>query len=175
MPNSAAHKAKNAARARAWARRKYAEDPAYHERVLVAQRARGKVYRDTMPREKIEAMYVKKRAWAKERLKRELPWKRARLKHIENKCSREGIPFNMTLEDVAIPAVCPVFGTPLALGGGWHSPTGPSVDRIRPELGYVKGNVRIICYRANTLKNNATLDEHRRIYLDACRIHGVDP
>jgi len=33
------------------------------------------------------------------------------------------------------------------------------IDKIKPNLGYVKGNVRVICWRANRLKSDATLDE----------------
>ena len=35
----------------------------------------------------------------------------------------------------------------------------PSLDRINPNLGYIKGNVWVISYRANMIKNNATLEE----------------
>ena len=38
-----------------------------------------------------------------------------------------------------------------------------SVDRIIPELGYTKGNCRIISMKANRLKNNATIDELEKI------------
>jgi hypothetical protein len=33
------------------------------------------------------------------------------------------------------------------------------LDKIIPELGYVKGNVRIISTLANTMKSNATKDQ----------------
>jgi len=35
----------------------------------------------------------------------------------------------------------------------------PSLDRIDNTKGYVKGNVAVICYRANWLKNNANVKE----------------
>jgi hypothetical protein len=47
--------------------------------------------------------------------------------------------------------------------------TSPSLDKINPELGYVPGNVAIISYRANRIKNNGTAEEHRLIadWMDA--------
>jgi hypothetical protein len=37
----------------------------------------------------------------------------------------------------------------------------PSLDRIDSSLGYVKGNVWVISWRANHIKTDATLDELR--------------
>ena len=49
----------------------------------------------------------------------------------------------ITKDDIVIPSHCPVLGIPLfqtlgKKGGGDHS---PSLDKVRPELGYVPGNV----------------------------------
>lgn len=38
-----------------------------------------------------------------------------------------------------------------------------SLDKIDPSKGYVVGNVQIVSFRANTLKNSATLDELKLI------------
>lgn len=38
-----------------------------------------------------------------------------------------------------------------------------SIDRLIPELGYVKGNVVVISYKANTIKNNATVDDLEKV------------
>lgn len=54
--------------------------------------------------------------------------------------------------------------------GMWHRPNSPSLDRIVPERGYVAGNLRVISNRANTLKNNATIDEMRLVLADLERI-----
>lgn len=35
----------------------------------------------------------------------------------------------------------------------------PTLDRIVPEKGYVKGNVAVISHKANRIKNNGSLEE----------------
>jgi ribosomal protein S14 len=39
-----------------------------------------------------------------------------------------------------------------------------TIDRVIPALGYVKGNIGILCYRCNRLKNDATPKELYRLY-----------
>lgn len=85
-------------------------------------------------------------------------------KGTRNRCRRSNIPFNLTVEDCVIPDVCPALGIPLVSGqfrprGTMLAFNAPSLDRINPELGYIKGNVAVISWRANHLKNNATADE----------------
>lgn len=46
--------------------------------------------------------------------------------------------------------------------------TGPreaaaSLDRVRPEAGYTKGNIRVVSFRANRLKSDATPAELRLV------------
>jgi hypothetical protein len=79
-----------------------------------------------------------------------------RLVQIKAYCERKGIPFNLTEEDLIHGDNCPVFGIPLNRSDRNHT---PSVDRLIPELGYVKGNVCVISMQANRLKNNATLEQ----------------
>jgi len=95
--------------------------------------------------------------------------KRWLLERIRAKCKKQNIPFNLTIEDLVIPDVCPVLGIPLKFGvkgyafrdrRGVQTPDdSPSADRIDPDGGYVKGNVVIVSYRANLIKTNATVDE----------------
>lgn len=39
----------------------------------------------------------------------------------------------------------------------------PSLDRFIPANGYVIGNIRVISFRANRIKSDATLEEMRRV------------
>ena len=39
----------------------------------------------------------------------------------------------------------------------------PSIDRVNPTKGYIKGNVAILCWRCNRIKQNATPQELRII------------
>ena len=79
------------------------------------------------------------------------------VRSAKSRALAKGIPFDLAPQDVVFPEVCPVLGFPLAI-----SPTGhpwdasPSLDRIRPELGYMKGNVRVISHLANAIKRNCT-------------------
>jgi hypothetical protein len=48
---------------------------------------------------------------------------------------------------------CPVLGIPIILGGKL-SKNSPSLDKMVPGLGYVRGNVLVISHRANTMKGD---------------------
>lgn len=70
-----------------------------------------------------------------------------------------GIEFNLEHSDIVIPEVCPILGIPLFKAGGKPTPNSPSIDRIDPSKGYVKGNVWMISWHANRIKNNSTIPE----------------
>ena len=73
---------------------------------------------------------------------------------------QQGIPFNIEVKDIIIPDNCPIFGFPLERNwGGKAKYNSPSVDKINPFLGYTKGNIQIISYKANIMKSNATKTE----------------
>lgn len=76
---------------------------------------------------------------------------------------KAGIICAITHKDIVIPEVCPVFGVVLKKGNRENKEDAPSIDRIKSELGYVPGNVAVISYRANRVKNNGSADDHRRI------------
>jgi hypothetical protein len=79
------------------------------------------------------------------------------------RAKQAGIPFDLTLDDIQIPEKCPIFGVTLQRGCKKNTDNSPSLDRFQPDLGYVKGNVWVICRRANTIKGDATVDELERL------------
>lgn len=85
------------------------------------------------------------------------------LASIRSRCAKLGIPFDLTVEDIHPPTHCPVLGIELARNHkGSKSgprPNSPAVDRIIPELGYVRGNVLVVSHLANSIKQNATPEQ----------------
>jgi hypothetical protein len=76
------------------------------------------------------------------------------------RAKKKGLPFNLELSDIIIPEFCPIFGMRLEKSQGKGAvDRSPSLDRIRSEKGYVKGNVWVISNKANTMKSNATVEE----------------
>ena len=56
---------------------------------------------------------------------------------------------------------CPILGIKLSRSRFIDGPqdNSPSLDKIIPEKGYVKGNIIVISQLANRIKNDATYDE----------------
>jgi len=84
-------------------------------------------------------------------------------KHLLNSALKrarsKNLPFNLDQSDIIVPEICPVLDIPIKKGTGKVSGNSPTLDRIKPELGYVKGNVVVISHKANSIKSNATSDE----------------
>lgn len=74
------------------------------------------------------------------------------------------ILFNLDLDDIVLPEVCPILGIKLEFNEGVCQDNSYSIDKIDPKLGYVKGNIQIISFKANTMKSNATLEEIEMLY-----------
>jgi len=82
------------------------------------------------------------------------------------RANKKGLIFDIDHNYVRsiIPSHCPVFGTQLEWSahrgnGRLPLPNSPSLDRIDPSKGYVKGNVWIVSNRANSIKNDASHEE----------------
>lgn len=59
--------------------------------------------------------------------------------------------------------LCKCFGIEIQYNKNGHKDNSISIDRVNNNLGYIVGNVQLICYRANAIKSNSTIDELCRI------------
>ena len=87
-------------------------------------------------------------------------WKEYKMFHNAKRRAKENNQtFEITFDDVHIPDRCPILDIELKSGEGHIQPNSPTLDKIIPEKGYVKGNVWVISHKANLLKSNATFEE----------------
>lgn len=106
------------------------------------------------------AKEVGKKSYAKyinSHREREL-WRKAK-----DRSEKKNIPFTIQIEDVIIPNVCPILGIKLEFGKNIPTGSSPSLDRVKPELGYTPDNIVVISHRANMLKSNGNAQEHLKI------------
>ena len=81
----------------------------------------------------------------------------------KQRAKKLGVRFDLKLEDIQIPKFCPVLGIELKPNKEMSGDSSPSVDRIHPERGYVKGNIQIISQRANQIKSDSTIEELEKL------------
>ncbi len=80
------------------------------------------------------------------------------------RAKKANVPFDITVEDIGpLPMYCPVLGIKMQTNLGSPKDNSPSLDRIKPALGYVKGNIAVMSWRANRLKSDSTADELERV------------
>lgn len=89
-------------------------------------------------------------------------------KSIKERCKEKNIPCNIDYEDIVQifsdqKGLCYWYGAELELYGPARHPNKPSVDRIIPALGYVKGNVVIASNLANRGRSDCPADEYAKI------------
>jgi hypothetical protein len=80
-----------------------------------------------------------------------------------SKCraKKEGLPHNLDLQYLRCLITqqemrCALSGEEMIPLGGWSS---PSLDKIIPELGYIKGNVQWLTQRVNLMKGNLAVEQ----------------
>lgn len=143
------------AKARERARKRYQENPA-------AQKEANRRYYAGYA----ERIMAKRREW------KDRTYNARMLAAAKHRAQRDGLEFNITVEDIHIPETCPVLGIPIFArmeNKSGPGPNSPSLDRCNNDLGYIKGNVCVISHRANGLKSNGTIEEIRLVlaYMEA--------
>lgn len=86
------------------------------------------------------------------------------VQNAKQRARKKGVIFDLKPEDIVIPEFCPILGLALKAGSTREQiDRSPSIDEIVPGVGYVPENTAVISHRANTIKNDGTEDEHRKI------------
>lgn len=141
-------------------------DPEYHAKKLEHQAKYRKNHKEQIDAYSYEynarpEVIERKAEWHKEKnSKKSISDKiESMLVRAKNRSEEKNVPFNITIEDITFTEICPLLNIPLNWKGGPRDKDTPSLDRIIPELGYVKGNVRIISNLANMMKSYASAQE----------------
>lgn len=97
------------------------------------------------------------------------------LRSIHNRAKKKNIEFNLTIDDIVVPENCPILGIPLSVNDGFAKDNSPSIDRVDPNKGYVKGNCCVISCKANRMKQENTLEDLLKIidYIKNSQMNGV--
>lgn len=111
----------------------------------------------------------------KNALSKQQDWKRDNVEKYLVQSARArskkyGIPCTITYKDVIVPEKCPYLEVELVPFSGW---TSPSLDKIVPELGYVAGNIQVISTLANTMKNQASIEQLLTFSRAVLRMHSL--
>ena len=144
---------KNKACIKAYAARMKVEDPIGY---AARENAKVKAYQ----RRNVEKLKAANKRYKLKNPANQLVWA------ARYRARKFGLSCDLEAGDLTIPEFCPVLGIRLAKaipGSNKWSPTSPSVDRVNPKLGYTKGNVRVISWRANNLKSDGTAQEFELI------------
>lgn len=89
-------------------------------------------------------------------------WATTKWSSLKQSAQKRGIPFEISVEDIleiGRPKYCKYLELELDYETNKLLPNSPSVNRIDPSIGYVKGNIEIISNRANSMLLDATKDE----------------
>jgi hypothetical protein len=78
------------------------------------------------------------------------------VQNAKARAKKYGSAFDISAKDIHIPEFCPYLGLKLEPFSEWAS---PSLDKINPKLGYVKGNIQVISNLANTMKSSANIEQ----------------
>jgi hypothetical protein len=74
------------------------------------------------------------------------------------RCKKRGIEFDLVVADLGEPTHCAMTGIPFDMSKSFNLGNifCPSLDRIDPKLGYVRGNVRVVCHGYNLAKHTGS-------------------
>ena len=92
--------------------------------------------------------------------------------NYKKRAVKKGVPFNLDAaylsEIMPKDMICPALKVPMIRNTGKNKGKNrfaPSLDKLVPQKGYVKGNVIVVSDLANRIKADATIEELEKTYL----------
>jgi hypothetical protein len=87
--------------------------------------------------------------------------------------NNNNIKCNIINEDIILVKSCPYLNVPLEYGNNKSTKFSPSLDKIIPSLGYVRGNIQVISLLGNMMKSNSTMEQLITFSENVLKIHKV--
>lgn len=83
------------------------------------------------------------------------------VRNAKHRAKKQNLPFDLSIDDIEMTEKCPltdIFLISHQNSGGKPHPryNSPTLDRVDPKRGYIKGNVRVISSLANALMGTVT-------------------
>lgn len=85
------------------------------------------------------------------------------LSAAKRRAREKNLDFNLSINDIILPEFCPILDIKLEFNESIVKDNSYSIDRIDSNKGYIVGNIQIVSFKANTLKNNATIEELEKV------------
>jgi hypothetical protein len=145
--------------------KKYKQGDVREDGLVFNSYKNGKEYWTT--KEQIEKNKICIKKWHDDQVRTKEGHAKSIFRTRKSEAKRQNVPFTIELDEVLknIPDICPVLGIELSWGErkGKGDDSSPSLDKFDPKLGYISGNVYWISFRANKIKQDATLDEVKAV------------
>lgn len=93
-------------------------------------------------------------------------------KSAKDRVRNQNIKCDIINEDIILVKTCPYLNINLEYGNSVQSDKSPSLDRIIPSLGYVKGNIQVISTLSNKMKSNSSIEELITFSKNVLKLHG---
>lgn len=129
------------------------QNSALYSRNISVIREKQAIKRNSRTLDEKITMNLKNKMWHRDNVAKRL------FIRAKDRARKTGLECNITEDDIIIPELCPLLNVPFIWGtrnSKWYT---YSLDRIDNSKGYVKGNVQVITYLANTMKSKATKEE----------------
>lgn len=84
----------------------------------------------------------------------------------KRRAKTEGVEFNIDENDFKVPEFCPILNIKLSpvFSSFSDRDVTPSLDRVDNSKGYIKGNIKVISFKANRNKGDMSTEDIERLY-----------